>query len=63
VTLTVPAGNARALVVTPLSPLSPGRYRLVAGAPPDTGLAGINGVRLGHDGAVVLTTFEVLEQP
>jgi len=63
VALTVPTGNARALVVTPLSPLSPGRYRLVAGAPPDTGLAGINGVRLGRDDAVVLTTFEVLEQP
>ncbi|MBS0393070.1 MAG: hypothetical protein JSR54_00520 [Proteobacteria bacterium] len=59
--LRVPAGNPRALLALPLSPLAPGIYRLVVPAPPDTGLASIGGERLGARGdAQTLTEFEVV---
>ena len=64
VALAVPAGDPRALMVTPRALLGVGRYRLVVGGPPDTGLAGIGGERLGTgDAASVVTVFDIARQP
>jgi methionine-rich copper-binding protein CopC len=67
VTLVVPPGNVRALVIEPAQPLPVGVYRLAVPAPPETGLASLDGERLGGtaaDGsAVVITEFEVTAQP
>ena len=64
VELAVPAGDPRALIVTPRAPLGVGRYRIVVGAPPETGLAGIGGDRLGAgDAPSVVTFFDIARQP
>ena len=59
------AGNPRALLVVPRAALGEGRYRVVVGAPPDTGLASVAGERLGDaaGGGTVVTEFEVARQP
>jgi len=67
VSLVVPRGNVRALMIEPALPLADGVYRLTVSAPPETGLASIGGERLGGtvaagSGAVV-TEFEVAVQP
>jgi hypothetical protein len=65
--LVVPPGNVRALVIEPVQPLADGVYRLTVPAPPETGLASLDGERLGGtapDGsALVITEFEVAAQP
>jgi hypothetical protein len=67
ISLVVPPGNVRALVIEPARPLADGVYRLTVPAPPETGLASLDGERLGGtaaDGsAVVITEFEVTAQP
>jgi len=59
----IPAGNLRALIVTPNSPLMPGSYRLVIDAPDGTAIGSIGSAALtaptrGADGRVV-TQFDV----
>jgi hypothetical protein len=65
--LAVPGGNSRALIVEPLQPLAPGRYRLSAQPAPATGLADLAGERLGAASGDVapppLTEFEVVATP
>jgi hypothetical protein len=66
VAMTVPGGNPRALIIVPRAALADGRYRLVVGAPPDTGLANLAGERLGGTaagGGTVVTEFQVARQP
>ena len=67
VSLSVPAGNPRALIVMTTSPLLAGRYRVTAPIPPDTGLSGISGSRLGSTGVtpvpVVLAEFDMALLP
>ncbi len=67
VSLVVPRGNVRALMVEPVRPLADGVYRLTALAPPATGISSIGGERLGGTVAagsgVVVTEFEVAVQP
>ncbi len=64
VQLSVPDGNPAALLVTPRAALANGVYRLVLPAAPATGLAALDGTRLG-DGArdVVLSVFAVEAAP
>jgi hypothetical protein len=65
-TLSVPAGDPSALIVTATTPLADGHYRLVATASPETGLSAISGARLGgaEDARpIVLTEFEVASAP
>ena len=63
VSIAVPPGDPRAILVTPTRALAAGRYRLTATAPPETGLSNIAGERLGarSTGAapVVLAEFTV----
>lgn len=47
ISISVPLGDPRAILVTPAQPLAVGRYRLTATAPPGTGLSDIAGARLG----------------
>jgi hypothetical protein len=73
VTVVVPHGNPGALLIEPTASLRDGHYRLVVSAPPETGLSGLVGGRLGagqsavRDGAVVtgfvVTEFKVATQP
>jgi hypothetical protein len=60
----IPAGNPRALMVTPASPLVPGSYRLMIDAPDGTavgsiGSAGLSAPIRGESGRVI-TRFDVL---
>ena len=67
VSLAVPQGNPRALMIKPEVPLSDGTYRLIVTAAPDTGLSSIGGERLGgataRERGVVVTEFELAVQP
>jgi methionine-rich copper-binding protein CopC len=67
VTLVVPRGNVRALLIEPAQPLAQGVYRLTVPAPLDADLASLDGERLGGsslDGSpIVITEFEVAAQP
>jgi hypothetical protein len=60
----MPAGNARALLVTPSSALTPGNYQVVMNAAGGAELASIGGATLsapapGVNGERVLTRFSV----
>ena len=65
--LYVPAGNPATVLVTPAVPLTIGAYRLSVPPPPETGLSGISGARLGvagdTSGPIVLSEFAVETQP
>jgi hypothetical protein len=67
VELSVPHGNARALMVVTRALLREGRYRLTVPVAPATGLSGISGRRLvgpgDPAGPLVLSEFEFPEQP
>jgi hypothetical protein len=67
VSLAIPQGNPRALMIEPSTPLADGSYRLIVTPAPDTGLSSIGGERLGGapatGGAVVVTEFELAVQP
>jgi hypothetical protein len=67
VSVVVPRGNPRALMIEPAVPLADGQYRLIVATPPDTGLSGLGGERLGGaaagPGGVVVTAFELAVQP
>ena len=63
-TVSMPAGNARALLVTPSSALTPGNYQVVMNPAAGAGLASIGGATLGApapavNGERVLTRFSV----
>jgi hypothetical protein len=63
-TISMPAGNARALLVTPSSALTPGNYQVVMNPAGGAELASIGGVTLsapasGVNGERVLTRFSV----
>lgn len=51
--ISLPASNPRALLVTPLSPLQPGHYRVLARTAPGLGLADINARPLTLDSSSV----------
>lgn len=55
----VPAGNPAALLVTPAVPLVDGRYRWSVTAGAGSGIADIQGRRLGADAEVEVATFDV----
>ena len=64
VTVSMPADNARALLVTPLSALTPGNYQVVMNPAAGSGLASIDGASLGApapgvNGERVFTRFNV----
>jgi hypothetical protein len=67
VSLAIPQGNPRALMIEPATPLADGLYRLVVPPAPNTGLSSIGGERLGGPTAVqsgvVVTEFELAVQP
>ena len=67
VSLAIPQGNPRALMIEPANPLIDGLYRLVVTPAPLTGLSSIGGERLGGVPAigrdVVVTEFELAVQP
>jgi hypothetical protein len=67
VSLAIPLGNPRALMIEPSTPLADGSYRLIVTPAPDTGLSSIGGERLGGAPAmrsdVVVTEFELVVQP
>ena len=63
-TVSMPAGNARALLVTPSSALTPGNYQVVMNAAAGAEVASIGGTTLsapapGVNGERVLTRFRV----
>ncbi len=67
VSLAIPQGDPRALMIEPATPLADGLYRLVVMPSPYTGLSSIGGERLGGSTAaqsgVVVTEFELAVQP
>jgi hypothetical protein len=67
VSLAVPQGNPRVLMIEPSMPLADGLYRLIVTPAPATGLSSIGGERLGGAPAmrngVVVTEFELAVQP
>ena len=68
VALIVPAGNPRALILEPATPLAAGNYRVVISGQNATGLTAIAGERFGAGNSnqgetTVVTRFEVMVQP
>ena len=63
-TVTVPQGNASALLLTPREPLPDGLYRLLATAPPATGVSALDGTRLGdgeHEALISVFAVEAAQ--
>ena len=67
VMLTVPAGDLRALLIEPATPLADGLYRIFVRAQPATGLSSIGGARLGSSdasaGDTLVGEFRLAVQP